>query len=104
MRPVSRTEQLIRSLILLAACAVFSLVAYWAGAPTTWRTRNGPMPAWPGVVAAAALVSRLGTKIDHAADGRFLARGIRTLTGRLLRCRCSERRSRLKLVQDARWR
>jgi len=61
MRSVSRTEQLIRSLILLAACAVFSLTAYLAGVYSL------PDQRWTygcilAIVAAAALVSRLGTK------------------------------------------
>ena len=61
MRPVHRTEQLIRSVILLVSCGVFSLIAYFAG------VYNLPDQRWTYacivlIVGAAAIVSRLGAK------------------------------------------
>jgi hypothetical protein len=61
MRPVGRTEQLIRSVVLLVSCGVFSLIAYLAG------VYNLPDQRWTYacivlIVGAAAIVSRLGTK------------------------------------------
>lgn len=61
MRSVSRTEQLIRSVVLLACSGIFSLIAYLAG------VYNLPDQRWTYgcivlIVAVAALVSRLGTK------------------------------------------
>lgn len=61
MRPVSRTEQLIRSVVLLAACAVFSLIAYFAGAYNL-ADQRWTYACIVVIVAAAALVSRLGAK------------------------------------------
>jgi hypothetical protein len=61
MRPVSRTEQLVRSLVLLLACAVFSLVAYLAGAYNLADQRYTYV-CIVAIVGAAAVVSRLGTK------------------------------------------
>jgi len=61
MRPVGRSEQLIRSVILLVASGVFSGIAYLAG------VYNLPDQRWTYasivlIVAAAAIVSRLGSK------------------------------------------
>ena len=61
MRNVRRTEQLIRSIILLSCCALLSSIAWLAGAYSL------PDQRWTyacivGIVAAAALVSRLGTR------------------------------------------
>ena len=61
MRAVGRTEQLIRSVILLVASGIFSGIAYLAGA------YNLPDQRWTYasivlIVAAAAIVSRLGSK------------------------------------------
>ena len=61
MRPVSRTEQLIRSVILLVASGIFSLIAYFAG------VYNLPDQRWTYgaivlIVALAAIVSRRGSK------------------------------------------
>jgi hypothetical protein len=61
MRAVGRTEQLIRSVILLVASGVFSVIAYLAG------VYNLPDQRWTYasivlIVAAAAIVSRLGSK------------------------------------------
>ena len=61
MRPVSRTEQLVRSLILLVSCALFSLIAYLAGA-YNFADQRWTYLCMAGVVAAAAVVSRLGTR------------------------------------------
>jgi uncharacterized membrane protein YfcA len=61
MRPVSRTEQLIRSLILLAACALFSITAWLAGVYSL-ADQRWTYACIVGIVAAAALVSRLGTR------------------------------------------
>jgi hypothetical protein len=61
MRPVSRTEQLIRSLVLLVSCAVFSLVAYLAGAYNL-ADQSYTYVCIVVIVGAAAVVSRLGTK------------------------------------------
>ena len=61
MRTVTRTEQLIRSFVLLVACATFSLIAYLAGVydlPDQRWTYAGLV----AIVACAAVVSRLGTK------------------------------------------
>ena len=56
-----RTERLIRSLLLLAASLVFSLIAWAAGA---YQLQD---PVWVygtigGIVVAAILVSRLGAR------------------------------------------
>lgn len=61
MRSVSRTEQLIRSVVLLVCSGIFSLIAYLAG------VYNLPDQRWTYgcivlIVAVAALISRLGTK------------------------------------------
>ena len=61
MRAVGRTEQLIRSVILLVASGVFSVIASLAG------VYNLPDQRWTYasivlIVAAAAIVSRLGSK------------------------------------------
>jgi hypothetical protein len=61
MRSVSRTEQLIRSVILLVSSGIFSLIAYLAG------VYNLPDQRWTYgcivlIVGLAALVSRLSTK------------------------------------------
>jgi hypothetical protein len=61
MRSVGRTEQLIRSLVLLAACAVFSLIAYLAGAYSLADQRY-TYACIVAIVAAAAVISRLGAK------------------------------------------
>jgi uncharacterized membrane protein YcjF (UPF0283 family) len=61
MRPVSRKEQLIRSLVLLVSCAVFSVVAYFAGAYNLADQRYTYV-CIVAIVGVAALVSRLGTK------------------------------------------
>jgi hypothetical protein len=61
MRPVSRTEQLVRSLILLAACALFSATAYLAGVYNL-ADQRWTYACVVGIVAAAALVSRFGTR------------------------------------------
>ena len=60
MRPVSRTEQLIRSLILLAACALFSITAWLAGVYNL-ADQRWTYACIVGIV-AAAVVSRLGTR------------------------------------------
>ena len=61
MRPVSRTEQLIRSVILLAASGIFSLIAYFAGVYSLadQRWTYGCIVL---IVGMAAIVSRLGSK------------------------------------------
>ena len=61
MRPVSRTEQLIRSVILLAASGIFSLIAYFAGvySLSDQRWTYGCIVL---IVGMAAIVSRLGSK------------------------------------------
>ncbi len=61
MRRVGRSEQLIRSVILLVASGVFSGIAYLAG------VYNLPDQRWTYagivlIVAAAAIVSRMGSK------------------------------------------
>ena len=60
MRPVGRSEQLIRSVILLVASGVFSVIAYLAG------VYNLPDQRWTYasivLIVAAAIVSRLGSK------------------------------------------
>ncbi len=61
MRPVSRTEQLIRSVVLLVSCAVFSLIAYLAGAYNL-ADQRWTYACIVAIVAAAALISRLGAK------------------------------------------
>jgi hypothetical protein len=58
----SRTERLVRSLLLLAASLVFSLIAWAAGA---YQLQD---PVWVygligGIVVAALLVSRFGAKL-----------------------------------------
>jgi hypothetical protein len=58
----SRTERLVRALLLLAASLVFSLAAWAAGA---YQLQD---PVWVygvigGVIIAALLVSRLGAKL-----------------------------------------
>jgi hypothetical protein len=69
MRPVRRTEQLIRSLVLLSACALFSSIAYLAGA-YNFADQRWTYACIAGVVIAAALVSRLGTRwIMRRMDG-----------------------------------
>ena len=61
MRPIRQTEQLIRSVILLIASALFSLVAFFAGA-FNLANQNWTYACIVLVVAAAAVVSRLGAK------------------------------------------
>jgi hypothetical protein len=61
MRPVRRTEQLIRSVILLSACALFSSIAYLAGA-YNFTDQKWTIACMAGVVIASLLVSRLGAK------------------------------------------
>jgi hypothetical protein len=61
MRPIRRTEQLIRSVVLLSACALFSSIAYLAGA-YNFTDQKWTIACIAGVVIAALLVSRLGTK------------------------------------------
>jgi hypothetical protein len=61
MRAVHRTEQLVRSVILLSACALFSSIAYLAGA-YNFTDQKWTFACIAGVVIAALLVSRLGTK------------------------------------------
>ena len=61
MRPIRQTEQLVRSVILLIASALFSLVAFFAGA-FNFTNQNWTYACIVLVVAAAAVVSRLGAK------------------------------------------
>jgi uncharacterized membrane protein YfcA len=62
MRPVRRTEQLVRSVILLSACALFSSIAYLAGA-YNFTDQKWTIACVAGVVIAAVIVSRLGAKL-----------------------------------------
>ena len=61
MRRVGRSEQLIRSVILLVASGVFSGIAYLAGvynlSDQRWTYAGIVL-----IVAAAAIVSRMGSK------------------------------------------
>ncbi len=61
MRPIRQTEQLVRSVILLLASALFSLIAYFAGA-FNLADQRWTYACIVAVVAAAAIVSRLGAK------------------------------------------
>ena len=61
MRPIRQTEQLIRSVILLATSALLSVIAYFAGV-FTLPDQNWTYGFIVAIVASAALVSRLGSK------------------------------------------
>jgi hypothetical protein len=61
MRPVRQTEQFVRSLILLTASAVFSVVAYFAGL-FSLPNQNLSYACIVVVVVAAAIISRVGAK------------------------------------------
>jgi uncharacterized membrane protein YfcA len=61
MRPVRQTEQLIRSVILLATSALLSVIAYFAGV-FRLPDQNWTYGFILAIVASAALVSRVGAK------------------------------------------
>jgi hypothetical protein len=58
----SHAERLVRALLLLAASAVFSLLAWLAGAYQI-QNQNLLFGVMGGVIVAAILVSRYGTKL-----------------------------------------
>jgi uncharacterized membrane protein YfcA len=61
MRPIRQTEQLIRSVILLATSALLSVIAYFAGV-FALPNQNWTYGCVVAIVVVAALVSRLGAK------------------------------------------
>ena len=59
--PMNHTERLVRAVLLLAASASFSFIAWLAGA-YQMENQNLVFGVIGGVVVAAILVSRFGTK------------------------------------------
>ena len=61
MRSVRRTEQLIRSIILLCSCALLSAIAWLAGAYNL-ADQRWTYACIVGVVLVSAAISRFGAK------------------------------------------
>ena len=61
MRSVHRTEQLVRSIILLSSCALLSSIAWLAGAYSL-ADQRWTYACIVGVVLVSAAVSRFGAK------------------------------------------